>query len=222
MLQPIDHIVWNIFLALIPVALAWAIAFAIDQKQKRLEKVVLLHWLPVLLFWFAFLPNSCYLLTEWRHFFVALIAHPSFFLDARHNYAQMYLFLSFTGFYVVYSGIGLLSFFLAIYPIDRLFKIPIAVKAVFFYLCAFGVYLGLIPRYNSWNFMNGLTGIFKTSTVALVNLPLLVLVIGFAALLWALYEGFYLMMEGAQHRIAMKRNRQSDSSVADLKEEPRN
>ena len=68
MLQYIFYwFVWNVFLAVIPVGLAYTIRLLVNQDgtiRPMLRAPVLLLWLV----WLAFLPNTCYLLTEWRHF----------------------------------------------------------------------------------------------------------------------------------------------------------
>src|ERR1051325_7098363 len=63
MLHPVY---WNLFLAIIPVPLGYLTAWALS---KRGEKRNLPVWLafPIALAWLVFLPNICYLLTEWRH-----------------------------------------------------------------------------------------------------------------------------------------------------------
>ncbi len=69
--------------------------------------------------WLVFLPNSCYLLTEWRHYLDTLTQSP-LFAEAHHSGDGRLDFFLITGFYLLYSGAGLLAFFLAVWPLDRL------------------------------------------------------------------------------------------------------
>src|SRR5712692_8016700 len=84
MLAKITWILWNLFLAVTPVALGYAAAELgrrVTQPRRR--------WLwfllgPVLALWLIFLPNSCYLFTEPRHFFMA-VEHDALWTRARHE-----------------------------------------------------------------------------------------------------------------------------------------
>src|SRR5579871_1566931 len=135
---------WNLFLAIIPVATAYLLAAGVrrytlsrqrvplsagDDKGnidrypqfQRRQRVPLWAWLPLAVVWFAFLPNSCYLLTEWRHF----LFDPMFqaLRDAAENNAlYMVTVAKFGFFFLLYSLAGVLCFTLAIRPIERLLR----------------------------------------------------------------------------------------------------
>jgi len=199
-MRPLSNVVWNLFLAVIPVILGWGIAYFV-RAQGKIAGVVSVGLLMITVgLWLAFLPNTCYLLTEWRHYLTGLCAHPSLYLDARAHSQNLVLFLLVTGFYVLYSGTGMLCFFLALFPIDRIFHLARPVKSIFFLLCSVGVYLGLIPRLNSWDFAGSAAGILSTAVLALVRPNLAMLVIAFALVLWLMYEAFCLMIEGIESR----------------------
>ena len=61
-------IIWNVFLAAIPVVAGYALSLGASRFTIKRRIIPWLVWLPLLAVWFAFLPNTCYLLTEWRHF----------------------------------------------------------------------------------------------------------------------------------------------------------
>ena len=148
MIEP-SHTIWNLFLAFIPVVLSGLIAglyWSMPQLRKRWWV-----WAPLGLLWLGFLPNTAYLLTEWRHFIEYIVKYPVNVRAAAHDRGALLSFLALATFYVVYSGCGLLSFSMSIWPIEQLIKPGRLAKTVFFYLCAMGVYLGLVQRLNTWD-----------------------------------------------------------------------
>ena len=84
--MPLGALIWlstDLALAFVPVALAFGIAHGLRRDILRrdiLRRDILRRdiltarrirwelWLPLLLVWLLFLPNTCYLLTEWRHY----------------------------------------------------------------------------------------------------------------------------------------------------------
>jgi uncharacterized membrane protein len=192
-------VLWNLFLAVIPVVLSMMIFKGIrrDRREGRVRWIV---WLPALAVWFLFLPNTCYLVTEWRHFMEPLLKTPGLYYDARSNEDLFSNLILSSIFYAVYSGCGLLCFFLAIYPLDILFKPPWVIRPVFFFLCSLGVYLGLIDRYNSWQILRHMPEIVGSAHTAMGRPFLFTLMCGFAIALWLMYCVFGLTMEGARAR----------------------
>ncbi|HEY3328925.1 MAG TPA: DUF1361 domain-containing protein [Capsulimonadaceae bacterium] len=208
-MRPPLNVLWNIFLAVLPVVIAFAAAHFV-RGARREGRSVKAWIIPVLLMWLALLPNTCYLLTEWRHYLDEITTKPTIVTGARHNPHMMLDFLMLTAFYAVYSGMGILTFFLAIAPIDRLVRPPRFVKPLFFILCSLGVYLGLIPRFNSWDFLHRPGAIFATIAEAFARPPLALLIVGFGIALWGLYFLFSLMIDGLELRL--KADRASETS----------
>ena len=134
-----------------------------------------------------------------------LTKNPTVFTLARHSPHHMFDFLWLSTFYVVYTTIGVASFYLALWPVDRILRPPWIVRPVFFIVCSLGVYLGLIPRYNSWNIIHDPLSIWFTTIAAMSSLPLALLVIGFGMLLWGLYFMFGLAVDGLQLRLERRR-----------------
>ena len=122
---------WNLFLALVPLALAYLVAWAARWE---------IAWpaLPVIgLAWIIFLPNAPYLVTDLVHLEDGV---------SRANIISLGL-LAVTG-----LVIGLKSVHLIHGVIERLFGVVagrMAVHAIAV-LCAFGIYLGRVKRWNSW------------------------------------------------------------------------
>ncbi len=208
-MRPLENVLWNLFLAAVPVALAFGIARGARREMRATGKIRWGLWLPLALVWLAFLPNTCYLLTEWRHYLDTLVSNPVY-VQAQTNAEARVDFLLLTAFYVFYSGAGLLAFFLAIWPLDRLTRRRLGrvggvARALIFPLCALGVYLGLMPagRFNSWDLLNAarlrvLLGVVS-QTLARPHFLLFVLVAG--AILWLLYALFDIWMDGAAWRL---------------------
>lgn len=211
--RPIPFVVWNLFLALIPVALSFFITRGIRGQWRARGRVTWLVWIPLLIVWLAFLSNTCYLLTEWRHYLESITATQLFFQAMNNREAMFNLFLE-TGFYLFYSGCGLLTFFLAVWPLDRLARRRMGrwiwpVQASIFSLCSLGVYLGLVHRFNSWDLLSlpRLLDVLHTLSDAMLSPVLRVLIVGFGVILWLLYFLFDIWMDGAAWRLHMRRER---------------
>lgn len=215
--RPPGNVAWNLFLAAIPVVLAFAIARRVRAGRQEPGRA---HWVvtvPLLLIWLVFLPNTCYLLTEWRHFLDAVTRGP-IYAQAKTSRDGILDFLLLLGFYIAYSGSGLLAFFLAIWPLDQMARRWGAWRtvgqAVFFVLCALGVFLGLINRFNSWDLVHPqrLQAIIGAMAETLKRPVLLGLILGFGATLWTLYGAFEIWMDGARLRFDRTRARRLEEN----------
>ena len=214
MLRPAPNVFWNLFLAVIPVMLAFMIARGARREMQGTGRIRWAVWLPLAFVWLVFLPNSCYLLTEWRHYFQTLTDSP-LWRDAHQGGDERLDFFLVTGFYLVYSGAGLLAFFLALWPLDRLTRRRLGwpgalLRPLIFPLCALGVYLGLMrERFNSWDLIHAarLEELFQTTAQALHSPLLLGFILAFGALLWLCYALFDIWMDGLAWRLAHRHAR---------------
>jgi uncharacterized membrane protein len=216
-LRPFPYVVWNLFLAVIPVALAFAAARIIRDnaaanRPTRRGPVAL-----ILVVWAVFLPNTCYLVTEWRHYMdaiaVGVLHRPAVLLgnDAPYSIghrALVELVIS-TGFYLAYTGSGLIAFFLAVWPLDRLIREKsrrrsTAFKLVVFSLSSLGVYLGLIHRFNTLDLLKPkqFADIMLTISDSVLHPFVLGLMVIFVVALWILYVEFDIWMDGWEARNA--------------------
>jgi uncharacterized membrane protein len=108
-------------------------------------------------------------------------------------------------FYIAYSGIGMLLFVLSTRPIWRIVK-QMKIKAFwiaipFFFINALGVYLGLIPRFNSWDIMHRPSVIISEILRVFQTSHLIGLVAGLAIFLWIVYMFFDIWIDGFNRRI---------------------
>lgn len=143
---------WDLFLAWIPVPLAFAVARLSDRERKP--------WLPLLslaFLWLLFFPNAPYLLTQFMHLHPSHAVYNGFHRFAgwtpRGNVPIWFDVLMLS----TYAWTGLLLGFVSLHLIHRsatrvtgaAFGWFAAVGAVA--LGAFGVSLGRFERWNSWD-----------------------------------------------------------------------
>jgi uncharacterized membrane protein len=133
-------LVWNLFLAWIPFALAY-LAHAMSSK-----KLLLYFVLPVTAFlWLIFFPNAPYILTDLQH-----LARKTASAPLWYDVIVMVWF-SWTGLLL-----GLISLYLMHDIVQRTFGRWLGWAFVFVVsgLSSFGVYLGRFVRFNSWDLLN--------------------------------------------------------------------
>jgi len=194
---------YDIGLAFIPVLLGYAVG-EVGRVVTARRSLVLWGCLALLCaLWLAFMPNTCYLITEWRHF----LDH----VDSRNLYQRsktdrglLFDINLWVLFYLFFSGAGVLAFTLAIRPVERLlrqWRLPFLLLAPFLFASlSLGVYLGLIKRFNSWDLLAHPGAIWKV-VAAVPQRPMLVTsILIFALLLWALYEAMDIWVDGVVER----------------------
>lgn len=139
-------LVWNLFLAFIPLGIVWLL-----KEQNTLLKNNFIVAL-ILGIWLLFLPNSPYILTDLIHL---SYSNPSWF------YYDSILIISF-------AITGLYFAFLSIYELKMIFRKQFSRSVLntgivsVLYLSAFGIYLGRILRFNSWDILANPLVLFKT------------------------------------------------------------
>jgi len=200
-------VLWNVFLAVLPVLFARRLAHQLGRALSGRAHL----WPAVALWamlWLAFLPNSCYLLTEWRHWFDELLSGHYWQRWTRDGSLDHLIRLAqWTVFYAAFSGAGVLCFWAAVKPVahvltDRPWR-PWA-GAVLFWLNGLGVYLGLELRFNSWDLLHRPGVIFQQALTALSHPEFIVLVSAFALLLWLLYEVVETFAVGLHQRFGRR------------------
>jgi uncharacterized membrane protein len=194
-------------LAVIPVAAGYAIRAVYKSKTTAALRYGVLAVLAVL--WFVFLPNTCYLLTEWRHFLVT-VDGKNLFLRARVDNAYLIELISLSLFYFLYSSFGMLMFALAIRPVEKaVVKGGLALRLwafPFFAAVSVGVYLGLILRFNSWDLLTRPATVWS-AVIELTARPVLsMFIIGFGVFLWIAYELLDIWIDGFHYRLALLKN----------------
>ena len=202
-LESIVRVVWNGTLALIPVGAAYTLRGVLDKRPLRLGGYAAAVALGLV--WLAFLPNTCYLLTEWRHFLETLDSQDLFMRAGSDSVLFIKLVLG-SLFYFFYSLFGMVTFAMAIRPMERAaIKRGLSVRfwaAPFFAAVALGVYLGLVMRFNSWDLLRSPSMVWQ-AVVEIGGRPkLAAFILAFGGFLWISYEALDIWIDGLKLRLA--------------------
>lgn len=154
-------LIWNLFLAWVPLLLAWAIALTTRRRE--------LGWLGVVLGvpWLLFLPNAPYIVTDFVHLGRYPTSVPQWF-DATMIglFAATGLLLGYLSLAVVHSVVAQATGA----------KVGWLVAVAALGLSTIGVYLGRVHRFNSWDALIDPTGLLKVTVskmLASFNQPLI-------------------------------------------------
>ena len=163
--------VWNLFLAWIPLALALPIRFDLSRGRRGIAVVAGLAFL-----WLLFFPNAPYLLTEFQHLHPdhALTARPIGLLAGVSPGRGVPVWYDVV-LLVLFAWNGLLLAFVSL----RLVQRSVAARAgailgwttviVAFVLSGFGVSLGRFQRWNSWDLFSRPTALIADVASRVLN-----------------------------------------------------
>lgn len=186
-------ILWNLFLAFIPLALS----FWLYRRHVYSRSIL---WWGVFIAFIAFLPNSPYVLTDIIHLIrgtdqVSTWAIALFFIPL-HLFAIVLGFEAYVvslinqGYYLKRQGAG---------------RFILASELLIHALCAIGIFLGRFRRYNSWDLVTDPDRILNATLDDLTSkLPLVVMFVTFiilAVLYWVFKQitlGLALRMKYAR------------------------
>ncbi|RXG29937.1 DUF1361 domain-containing protein [Leeuwenhoekiella marinoflava] len=146
-------LVWNLFLAFIPLGIVWFMQFNKKLFLNPIKKIL------TLVLWLLFLPNAPYVLTD--------LIHLSYSPSQWFIYDAMVI--------LAFAGISLYFGFQSILELRRLLKNKINKKLLniatlsILVLCGFGVYLGRVVRFNSWDLVTNPFELFTTIFQFLIN-----------------------------------------------------
>jgi uncharacterized membrane protein len=172
-------IVWNLFLAFIPLALSfWLFTKPQIKRGSKLARRSLLWWAGLIIF-ISFLPNAPYLLTDIIHLIEAIRAGYSIWITTL-IFIPLHLFAIFLGWESYVISVLNQSRYLERQGAKKFVLISeILVHA----LSAVGIYLGRFLRFNSWDFVTKPDVILVSTIDNLTDKkPLLVIIITFAIL----------------------------------------
>ncbi|MCB9197090.1 MAG: DUF1361 domain-containing protein [Flavobacteriales bacterium] len=137
-------LVWNLFLAYVPLMIVYLIPDSIEFKWK--EWILLLSWL-------LFFPNAPYIVTDFIH------------LKYSFSWFDVFLISSF-------AILGLIAGYQSYMILESRFSNQLFSRLNrfngFFFLTALGVYLGRIKRWNSWDIFHDPKGILKDALELIV------------------------------------------------------
>ena len=135
-------LVWNLFLAMVPYFIS---SFITARKQWKPWELYSL-----LIVWLLFLPNSPYLVTD--------------FIHLRLSPSQWLIYDAFV--FMLFAVTGLAFYMFSIRDIFDILKVrfrkKIVSKFIFAlpFLVSFGIYLGRVLRWNSWDLIHKPSGLF--------------------------------------------------------------
>lgn len=158
-------IIWNLFLAFIPLVLSYFLFLKQNQQRN------FFWWITFLVF-FAFLPNAPYLLTDIIHFIQAIREGYSIWLITL-GFIPLHFFAIFLGWeaYVI-SVISQSHYLKTQGKSNFIFISEILTHA----LCSMGIFLGRFLRFNSWDFATQPDVVFQ-SLITILSSPISVLII---------------------------------------------
>lgn len=135
-------LIWNLFLACIPYAITTLLSFQNLYKNRFLFAIGFICWL-------AFLPNAPYILTDLQHIRLSTL-HSVWF--------DVLLILSFAinGLIIGFASLRMMQEFLSNHFSNKTTSFIIHITLL---LCGFGIYMGRILRWNSWDLLQNPTHI---------------------------------------------------------------
>lgn len=188
--------IWNLFLAVLPLAFAFIYSKFLEQKHVLLARLFGLLWL-------CFFPNSPYLITDFIHLqgITFIYDIPSVYSPVSYSTALVsWMSLIQIGIAVVAGiGTGMLSFALIIREVRERWGRAIALLAnlIFCSISGYSVYVGRFLRLNSWDIINPLRLAHKLSLsinrfsveFSLLFSFFIFMIFGLFALLMTSYDG---------------------------------
>jgi uncharacterized membrane protein len=185
--------IWNLFLAFIPLA----ISFWLFRENNRQSSI----WWLVLLAFIAFLPNAPYVVTDIVHL-----------VDLSRYFNTSIVTLVLIPQYLIFIILGMEAYVISLVKLARYLQrigksnyitiVELSIHA----LCAIGIYLGRFLRFNSWDL------IFQPDDVArsivddlIAHKPILVMVVSFI-ILTVLYLFLKFVTLGAVLQLRSKKS----------------
>ena len=181
--QGFTFLVWNLFLAWIPLLMAYT-AWVVSLGRKWL-----FFFIPIVAFvWLIFLPNAPYIITDFNH-----LADPSSVVPVWFD-VMMLMWFSWTGLLL-----GVVSLYLMQDIVHREFGRWVGWIMVFIVsvLSGLGVYIGRFIRWNSWDIFSDPMGI--TSQIVAGAQDPSMRSIGFIAIFAAFFLFVYLTLYAFGH-----------------------
>lgn len=198
---------WNLFLALVPLALAPRLAKSLLRRH-RLPASERVGLVGLFLVWLVFLPNSVYMLADVRHLLFDTYWR-NLSAQAVISYTAMFEIAVWAFLFVAYGAMGLVLYTMALRPVERAARLegrPALVAGLgLSLLVSLGVYLGLIYRWNSWDLLHRPGAILASVGATLGRVRSVGGVVGFGLFLFVWHKGCALFLEALRARWHEKR-----------------
>lgn len=158
---PVSFIFWNIFLAALAILTGqWAAKMLVSAKPWYLKLVAFLIWL-------AIFPNAAYLMTDARH----VIGYCPLF-----SYGKVCAYNAWmTLFFFAFGAVGWPALVLSLRPMKRAVTkwfgklAGLVFPVLMCFLAAWGLLLGLVNRFNSWDILTRPFKVIKTALIYLTD-----------------------------------------------------
>ncbi|WP_276167767.1 DUF1361 domain-containing protein [Zobellia alginiliquefaciens] len=179
--QSIDFtfLLWNLFLALIPLFLSKQFLFNVRVNKSKGFRIL------ILFFWVLFLPNSPYIITDFVHLDDN---QPTFWLD-------LLLFFVFA-----LNGLvlGVLSM-MDVFSFLRKRNHPVLANAILLFvslLSGYGVFLGRFLRFNSWDIVSKPLVLAHSLFNSLFLVDAWLWIFGFGSFIWVSFWALKPFLRG--------------------------
>jgi len=167
-------LVWNLFLAWVPFYIAYVWFKRLEYHPESLKR-----WKSLILagIWLLFFPNAPYLITDLIH--LSGRFHPAFWSDT-----------------ILFFGMAMNGLILGVYSLFFIHRglLYFATKKVSWILvglavvaCGFGVYLGRVQRWNSWDLLTRPYPLLRDAFFNLTDPLAIKMTIGFSLLTFIVY-----------------------------------
>lgn len=168
-------LIWNLFLAIVPYFLSTSIYTNFFDKDKKIQNTI------YAVIWLLFIPNTFYIITDFTHLHYnnALQFGLDFLIISCFSFAGFYLGL------LSLHHIHLLSIAKYGNKIGNLYVLTIS------FLSSFGIYLGRVLRFNSWDIVSKPIELVFTSISALFNIETIIYTLQLGSIIWISYILFY-------------------------------
>lgn len=168
-------LIWNLFLAIVPYFLSSSIHSNFFEKGKKIQNNI------YALVWLLFIPNTFYILTDFTH------------LHFKNTF-QFGLDM------LILSSFSFAGFYVGLHSLHHIHQLTIAKfgnkKGNLFiltisFLSAFGIYLGRVLRFNSWDIITNPIELAYRSLYALFNFETIIYTLQLGIIILVSYIIFY-------------------------------
>jgi uncharacterized membrane protein len=139
-----DYLLWNLFLAWIPLLISTRLIYVLANKLWSSWEALALS-----LLWIIFLPNSFYMISDFIH------------LQTAPSSNIIYYAITFTS--IIYTAVvlGFLSLYMIHIELRRRFRTPnvVLILAIILASCSAAIYIGRDLRWNSWDVLTNPGGL---------------------------------------------------------------
>ncbi len=178
-------LLWNLFLAFVPLGLSWLFKRMVKTSTNTIGKFLLLFTFG---FWLLFFPNAPYIITDMVHL--------------TNSYTQKFWYDLILIYLFAFSGIsaGMYSLYWIHQGVHQLFGqwtgwVVVVISA---FMAGYGVYLGRILRWNSWDILSDPFYIVYHAANQLTDHTAIVITVSFALMMSCTYAVFISLLQYKQ------------------------